>query len=106
MWHTRLLDQTLQLGPNQEHDFGPIQYYPNQKLILSSSGTVRHYLGLYDEPVYRQHRSFGGRFPFAFGSDRNGHILDFQTVGTGRLFVVVRVGIFNPAGTVRVILEV
>ena len=105
MYRPRLLDQTVTLGPNQEHDFGPVHYYPNQNLRLTSAGTVRHYLGLFEAPRYQQLRGLGGRFPFAWGSDRTGHDLTFSTTGFGQLFVVVRVGIFNPQGTIRVILE-
>ncbi len=103
-----LLDQTVGLGPNEEQDFGPIPYYSGWKLLLSSSGTVRHYLGLYDQAEYQRLRSLttpGGRFPFVFGSDRTGHLLEFNTQGFGQVYVVLRVGVFNPRGTIRVRLE-
>lgn len=103
-----LLDQTIVLGPNQEQHFGPISYLDNWKLILSSSGTVRHYLGLFDQAEYARLtsiRTAAGRFPFVFGTDRTGHLLYFNTQSNGQLYVVVRVGVFNPQGTIRVRLE-
>lgn len=101
-WRYAILDQTVDLGTGQEWHFNPVYLPGGRQVELAWVGTVRAYANLLEETRYQQIRPTQGPFPFAFGSDRfsASQLYDIQTPGQYR--VVVRVGVFNPSGRVRV----
>ncbi len=107
----RYLNQSITLGANQERYFGPYPYYVGQTIEVTSFGSVRHYVGVFNAQEYARRRAIAarppGRFPFSFGSDRTRQHYTFNATGSGQLYVVVRVGVFNPSGgTIQVVLDV
>ena len=101
-WRRMILDQTLNLGTGQEWHFNPAYLYGGRQVELAWVGTVRAYVGLFEDARYQQIRPAQGPFPFAFGSDRFSAAQTFTIESPGQFRVVVRVGVFNPSGRVRV----
>ncbi len=75
--------------------------------VLLDAGSVRlqgeagrrFYCGLFDSPTYRRARAISLlRFPFPFGSDRTVFERTYDLPQSGRYYVVVRVGTWNPPG--------
>lgn len=107
----RVLSQTVTLGSDQERHFGPYTYNANWGVDARSFGSVRHYFGVFNDHEYQRRRAIAaqraGRFPFPFGSDRTAHHLAFNATQNGQLYVVVRVGVFNPGGgMITVVLDI
>ena len=101
-WRYTLLDQVLDLGTGQEWHFNPVPLQQRQTYELAWTGSVRAYVGVYENQQYLKLRPSHGMFPFPFGSDRFTHARQFSPPTTGTYRVVVRVGVFNPPGRVRV----
>lgn len=91
----KLLETEISLGPGQEQDYGPYQYYQGGTVRLITASVALHYAGVFDEPQYRQFRATGLRAPFPLGTARAGNRLEYQTTGYGRFYVVVRKSLLN-----------
>jgi hypothetical protein len=91
-----VLDQTFNLGPCQEQDFGHFFSRPNGVIRVHSRGVPIHYVGAFDAPIHPQARQVRGRFPFVIGAGRaNGHDLEYTTASFGRYYVVTRASGWN-----------
>jgi hypothetical protein len=75
---------------------------PGKTIHVTGAGTSRFYLGVYEkqfvEPRFNPPAGARRPFPFVFTSDRFRHDLDFSPRRPGEYCVVIRLGVFNPAG--------
>ena len=107
----RVLQATINVGQDSQQFFGPYPYAQGSRIELSSFGNVKHYAGVFNDAEFQRRRTVAarqnGRFPFIFGTDRTNQRRVFNASRSGYLYVVIRVGVFNPGGgTITVLLDV
>lgn len=102
LYRRSLLDQTVSLRNGQEWDLGPVLLRQGLTYEIAWTGTVRSYVGIFSTVEHAAMRRRGGPTPFPFGSDRVQHARQLRPRPDGWYVVVVRVGVFNPPGDVRV----
>jgi hypothetical protein len=100
-------DVAIDLNPGQEWYSVPFSVNQGDRVRVNGAGTVRFYLDVFDTVRVDRvlHPPGGvrrGPFPFRFGSDRQAWDIDFKAPVRGAYQVVARLGIFNPAGRVRI----
>lgn len=100
------LDQELFLRNGKEQHW--YLDLPSGKYHLQAIGDRRFYCGFFDQTTYERAmtRSGGSLFPFVIGSDRTTFDRTYDLSQSGRYYVVIRVGIWNPpGGNVHVVLD-
>lgn len=100
-------DVAIDLNPGQEWYSAPFLVNQGGAVRVNGAGTVRFYLDVLDTArVDRVLHPPGdirrGPFPFCFGSYRQAWDIRFVAPVQGAYQVVARLGIFNPAGRVRI----
>ncbi len=103
-WRNVLFDHTLDLAGGQEWHSPAVYLYQGPQYELSRVGTVKSYARVVSEAEYASLRPPSGPFPFVFGSDRFSNNYPFTVNIPGSFRVVLRVGVFNPPGRIRIAL--
>jgi hypothetical protein len=104
---TTLVEQVIDLQPGAEWYSPPFALHIGRTLHVWGIGTVRFYAHVVNTALFDQLRGPGMQgaprpWPFPFGSDRTEHD-QYAPVQIGGMFrMVVRLGVFNMAGRVRV----
>jgi hypothetical protein len=104
-----LLERTVDLRPGEEWYSDPFELHPGRTLHIYGVATVPFYVDAVNTARFDELRETGragpgssNPWPFAFGADRPNHDR-FEPVRIGGAFrLVVRLGVFNPAGRIRV----
>lgn len=106
-WLRKVFETVVSLGPGGEQDYGPYAYFYGQTIRVITTGTPRHYVGIFDAPHYQQFRRPGFRAPFPLIAARvGGNSVETTATGTGQYYVVLRVSTLNiGVWPIRVVLE-
>lgn len=106
---TTILDLPVDLRPGQEWYSEPFELHPGRSVHLHAVGTVRFYTQLVNTARFDELNDSGQAgpessrpWPFAFGSDSSTHDESTPVVIGGQFRIVLRLGVFNNAGRVRV----
>lgn len=104
-----LLERVIDLQPGEEWYSDPFETHPGRSLHLYAIGTIKFYMTAVNTARFDQLRESGragpgspNPWPFSLGVDRSSHD-EFVPISIGGPYrLIVRLGVFNPAGRVRV----
>jgi len=104
-----LLERVVDLRPGQEWYSDPFELHPGRTVHIYAVGTIPSYIDAVNTALFDQWNEEGKAgpessrpWPFPFGSDRLTHDRFVPIVIGGPFRLVVRLGVFNTAGRVRV----